>query len=292
MVIGAAVVLLMALGVFSIIASATGAIRAFFDDTEEREYYAEFITPLVLLDPLPFESLETAPPNTLRQAAIWLALSREDQSLFERDEFGSLYLPTALVDNWALTLFGPDFQLVHETFVDSGLQFVLDETRQSYVIPITSQPINYIPEVISIENDGDLKRLTVGYKQPAGVSIETINSDMAPIKYLDYILKRNGDGYFIHAISESEMKVETMTEVTSAPAAATPAPNSISENILEQALIEQQTDNAQSSSSSSSSSSSTSVSSSSIESSEIASSEEVSSTSDISQEDSSQEEEN
>ncbi len=246
--IGTAVLLLMALGIFSIIASATGFIQSFFDDSEEKLYYAEFITPLVLLDPLPFESLEKAPQNTLRQAAIWLALSKEDNSGFERDEYGSLYLPTALVDNWALTLFGPEYKLTHETFVDSGLQFRYDEQRQSYNIPITAQPTNYIPVVVEIENDGDLKRLTVGYKLPAGASLENMTSDSAPIKYLDYVLMRYGDGYFIHAIVESETKVDSVASQTTSAVTETPAaPNSISENLLEQAIIEQETDRVNSS---------------------------------------------
>ncbi len=257
--IGTMVLLLMALGVFSILASATGFIRSFFDDSEEKLYYAEFITPLVLLDPLPFESLEKAPQNTLRQAAIWLALSKEDNTGFERDEYGSLYLPTAVVDNWALTLFGPEYKLTHETFVDSGLQFRYDEQRLSYIIPITAQPTNYIPIVVEIENDGDLKRLTVGYKLPAGASLENMTSDSAPIKYLDYILKRYGDGYFIDAIVESETKVETIAAQTTSQVETTPdAPNSISENLLEQAIIEQETDMANSSTSNSGSVSSSS----------------------------------
>ncbi len=243
--IGAAVLLFMAIGVFSIIGSATGIVRNLLDDTEEREYYADFITPLVLLDPLPFDSLASAPQNTLRQAAIWLAISKEDTTTFERDEFGSLYLPSAVVDNWALTLFGPEYSLTHETFVDSGLQFRYDELKQSYVIPITSQPINFIPEVLSMENDGDLKYLTVGYKLPAGSSIENVTGDTEPVKYLEYILKQYGNGFYIHAIGESELKPEQSDDSqtqTTQPGTTTPQPSVSSENILDQAIIEQEID--------------------------------------------------
>ncbi len=210
--LGSVVLLFVLLGMASIVITATGVVRNLMDDTDERIYYAEFVTPLVLLDTLTFESLETAPQNTLRQAAIWLALSKEDHTSFERDEYGALYLPTAVVDNWALTLYGPNYQLVHESFVDSGLEFRLDEQRQSYVIPITAQPINYIPEVVNIENIDDTKRLTVGYKLPPGTTLENMSSESEPVKYLDYILKKQGEGYFIHAIVESETKVESTDE--------------------------------------------------------------------------------
>ncbi len=241
-VLGAFVLLLMLLGVIGIVITATGVVRNLTDDTEEKLYYAEFVTPLVLLDTLTFESLDKAPQNTLRQAAIWLALSKEDNSAFERDEFGALYLPTAVVDNWALTLFGPDYMLTHESFVDSGLEFRLDEERQSYVIPITSQPINYIPEVVNIENDGDYKRLTVGYKLPAGATLENMSAESEPVKYLDYVLLKQGEAYFIYSIVESATKVATQDESasTATSGAAGNVDTEAISDILEQAILEQE----------------------------------------------------
>ncbi len=237
--LGAVVLLLMTLGVLSIVISATGAVAGLMDDSDEKVYYADFVTPLVLLDTLTFESLEKAPQNTLRQAAIWLALSKEDDAAFERDEYGALYLPTAVVDNWALTLYGPNYKLVHESFVDSGLEFRLDESRQSYVIPITSQPINYIPEVTEIENDGDYKRLTVGYKLPAGATLENMSAESEPVKYLDYVLLRQGEGYFLHSIVESETKVEQSSDSSSSVTNNGGVDTEAISEILDQALLEQ-----------------------------------------------------
>ncbi len=242
--LGAVVLLLMALGVFSIFITATGMVAGLMDDTDEKIYYAEFVTPLVLLDTLTFESLDKAPQNTLRQAAIWLALSKEDDSVFERDEYGALYLPTAVVDNWALTLYGPNYKLVHESFIDSGLEFRLDEVRQSYVIPITSQPINYIPEVFEINNDGDYKRLTVGYKLPAGSTLSNMSAESEPVKYLDYVLLRQGEGYFLHSIVESETKVEVSADGESTGEGAGTITDEVDteaiSEILDQALLEQE----------------------------------------------------
>ncbi len=214
--IGAGVSLLVIIGIISIISTVVSGIQILLDDSDEKLLYADFIAPLVQLDPLPFDSLDSAPQDTLIQAAIWLAFTEEDSTTFERNEFGSAFLPTAIVDGYALTLYGPDFVAEHKTFIDSGLEFVYDEEKKAYVIPITAQLTTYNPIVEEIDNDGDDKILTVGYLLPAGTSLGNLGNEDVPIKYLNYVLTKNGNNYYISAIEQSDKKPETESSTPTA----------------------------------------------------------------------------
>ncbi len=250
--IGAVVVLLMVLGVAFILMSTGAIVGAILDDSDERAEYEEFIAPLMQLDPLPFATPQDASQDTLVQAAIWLAFSKEDSTALERTEYGAPYLPVSVVDGWARTLFGPDYTPKHETFTDSGLEFVFDAEKQAYIIPITAQLTTYIPVVENIDNDGELKTLTVGYLLPPGSSLGNIGKENLPIKYMNYVLKRSGNSYFIYSVQESEKQPEATSQSQTTSEEVTVADEGA---LLDERVSEIQVENEMSESASSSSSS-------------------------------------
>ena len=111
--IGFVLCFLAIIGLFSLVLGGVRFTRRLLDDTDERKAYEQRLTYLVMLDMLPFESLQQANQADLLESCIWAALFNEDSALYARDESGALLLPSADVDRYAAKLFGPDYKLPH-----------------------------------------------------------------------------------------------------------------------------------------------------------------------------------
>ncbi|MCI6639985.1 MAG: hypothetical protein MSH10_04225 [Pygmaiobacter massiliensis] len=231
--IGGALSILILLGIVSVVRAAAGGVAWLMDDTEEREHYEALLAPMVMLDPVPFDSLENADQSMLLQTAIWSTIYNEDLNRYERDDLGALILPSVDVDKNAALLFGPNYKLQHGTFTASGMEFVYDETTLSYTIPVTGTTSVYTPRVENIESSAKQKRVTVGYIPPqVGFSLEgTVNMDQ-PAKYYDYIFTRQGDGYYLTAVTDSDVSANVNSTVSFSSQAM---PQEVNEEMLRQA---------------------------------------------------------
>ena len=219
--LGAVVCFLVVVGAASLVRSGVGLMAAVFDDTDEREAYAARINTLVALDPVPFNELSEANVPTLLNAAIWDSIDTENVE-YERDESGSMYLPTLDIDRTLAALYGPDFKPTYETFEDHGMTFQYVPEKQAFLLPVTSAISDYSPLVTRIQREsGGVQRVTVGYVSPFGTSGEfDPDATLAPVKYQDYLFRRGDDGnYYLYAIVESETRVDASSSA-SAPAAA------------------------------------------------------------------------
>ena len=240
--LGGVLCLLIVFGAASVVASVGRVIGSLFDDSEERAQYEKLLAPLVMLDPVPFDSLETADQNLLLQAAIWEAIYNEDiadETKYERDESGALIMPAVDVDKNGALLFGPDYTLEHHSFEADGMQFVYDEERSGYIIPITGTTSAYTPKVVKIKTSVKEKRVTVGYvAPPTGFSLDgTLSTEQGdPAFYYDYIFTRQGDGYYLTAITTSDTK-----PANSASSSAAQAP-AVIEEADNQAQLQEQAD--------------------------------------------------
>ncbi len=212
--LGGVLCLLIVLGAASVVSMAGRVVGSLFDDSEERAAYEKLLAPLVMLDPVPFDSLETADQNLLLQAAIWEAIYNEDiadETKYERDETGALIMPAVDVDKNGALLFGPNYVLEHHTFDADGMQFVYDEERMGYIIPITGTTSAYTPKVTKIKTSVKEKRVTVGYvAPPTGFTLEgSLSTEQSePAFYYDYIFTRQGEGYYLTAITTSDTQPE------------------------------------------------------------------------------------
>ena len=115
--------LLAFIGLISLVFGGVRLTQRILDDTDERKAYEQRLTYLVMLDMLPFESLQQANQADLLESCIWAALFNENSLLYARDESGALLLPSADVDRYAAKLFGPDYKLPHATFESEGMVF-------------------------------------------------------------------------------------------------------------------------------------------------------------------------
>lgn len=204
-VIGAVMCVLMLIGVGTIIAGGVNITAKILDNTAEKEKYNNLLATLVVADPLPFESPDQADQTLLLSSSVWAAVMNEDMSKYEKDDFGQTYLPAVEVDRYFTKVFGTQYALTHQSFYEGEMEFVYDEGRQAYIIPVTSFPTGFTPKVEKIKTGGGEKIVTVGYISPA----TNWNDDTsgAISKYVDYIMQKQGSEYYLVAVRESEMKV-------------------------------------------------------------------------------------
>ncbi len=184
---------------------------------------------LVALDPVPFDSMEEANQNTLLNALIWSCISAITD--YEHDEMGAMYLPTADIDTAAAELYGPDVKFTYETFEDRGLTYEYVDEKQAYLLPVTSAVTDYFPQGGEIHREGDTMRVTVGYLSQFSSGTD-FSPDMqyAPVKYQDYLFRRDGDNTYLYAVTESEMKPAASSSST-ASTPAVQAPQEVLDNI-------------------------------------------------------------
>ncbi|MEG1932388.1 MAG: hypothetical protein RR075_04685 [Pygmaiobacter sp.] len=232
--IGAVLSLLIVVGVVTVIGTLGKNIGKLFDNTKEKTHYQTIVAPLVMLDPVPFDALETADPNLLLQAAIWETIFNEDITKYDRDEYGALMLPTVDIDKNGALMYGKTYKLTHATFSASGMEFAYNPDTASYIIPITGTTGSYTPQIEKIKSSVKEKIVTVGYLAPAnGFSMEGTTDTTKPAKYYDYVFTRQDDGYFLTAITESAMKAEGQIEAVSSQPAA--APGELADEIMQKA---------------------------------------------------------
>lgn len=214
-IIGAVMCLLMLIGLGTIVAGGVGIVAKIFDNTAEKEQYKSMLATLVVADPLPFESPDQADMDLLLSSSVWAAVMNEDMEKYEKNDIGQTYLPAVDVDRYFARVFGTQFVLEHKDFSDQEVEFEYDEDKQAYIVPVTSFPTGFTPQVEKIKTSGGEKIVTVGYLSPATNWNDT--SDGSVSKYVDYIFQKQGKEYYLVAIRESEMQVEIAAPAESQP---------------------------------------------------------------------------
>ena len=203
--------LLALVGLVSLVFGGVRLTQRMLDDSEERKAYEQRLTYLVMLDVLPFESLQQANQSDLLESCIWAALFNEDSLLYARDESGALLLPSADVDRYAAKLFGPDYKLPHGTFESEGMTFNFNDTSLCYTIPVTGQVGNYTPQVVEISGSGSVQRVSVGYLVPytSATDLASNRDTSKPVKYYDYLFTQAANGnYYLTSVEESAWVAE------------------------------------------------------------------------------------
>ncbi|MEG1380877.1 MAG: hypothetical protein RSC73_01420 [Ruthenibacterium sp.] len=234
-ILGAVVCVLVVIGAVSAVSFSVKMVGKAFDNTEEKVAYEERLLYLVALDPVPFASLSDANLNTLLNAAIWETIAASNADAFEHDETGALYLPTLDIDKTVAKLYGPDFKFTYETFEDRSLVYTYIPDKQAYLIPVTSAIADYMPRVTKIKKEGDIRRVTVGYLSQTGTGGEFIvSANVEPMKYYDYLFKKEGKETYLTAIVDSETKAAVSADnaANSAPQANSIDPQAALQNAL------------------------------------------------------------
>ncbi len=216
--VGAVVILLALVGVVSLITILVQWITGLQDNSSERGKLEQLILPVLMFDPISFDSVETADQGMVLQSSIWSTVLTAETGRYTFDIGETLTVPVTDIEIAAKKLFGPDVTLAHKTFGDVNVSYYYDEENQLYYVPIDGQIGFYTPRVEEIERkEGDIYRLKVGYVPPNNVWTSMTSSGETfreADKYMIYEVKKEKDSYYLLAIKDLEEE-----ESSSIPAA-------------------------------------------------------------------------
>ena len=86
------------IGIVTVVTGGVRILRERLNPADDLEEYTALISPLVVLNPIPFESVDAANPDVLVESAIWAVMLQEDTEKFTRNEYEQLMIPTVEVD--------------------------------------------------------------------------------------------------------------------------------------------------------------------------------------------------
>lgn len=202
--VGVAVLSLALVGVVFLAVTIGQAISHSRNDDSQLREYDNFLAPVVMQDPAPFETIDSVDPDLVMTASLWFAISQKGAENYDSfDAEGRSLIPLGDVTAACRDLFGPNCVLQpgnpkEETF------FTFDsEDNQFHVAPYSSQS-SYTPYTEQQRRSGDALLLTVGYVSPVDdyLSDETGQVRPKPAKYMEYELRTNPNTgkLYIHAI--------------------------------------------------------------------------------------------
>ncbi len=174
------------------------------DDSVERAYDT-YLTPVVMFDPQPFESLSGADKSMIQRAAVWKTVFDKLDDIDEYDDQARWVCPADLVRQSAVELFGVSCLLTPETFTmkdyNSGTEVTVmytDET-DTYHIPLMEAVGTYQPYVVSKKSRNGATVLKVAYgvyvdmESVVDPDVEIVGNNLAVVKYMEYEIVRDRD---------------------------------------------------------------------------------------------------
>lgn len=245
--LGAVALVLVVIGLFTVLNWCVGALRAALDDSDRRERYADRVYGLVMFDVLPFDDVSQVDSSVFRQAAIWGTVyqAQKDGTLddYDRDtETGSLILPQLEIDTYLTNLLGPDYPLEEGSFETEEFVYNYDADRQGYLVPVTGAVGLYTPEVEKIWIQSGKTYVTVGYIPTISNSTSgelSLTAPTEPTKYMDFVFSRGENRqWYLSALQESEMQVETQTSATPAPTSSVDDPQALVQDQLDSSMTD------------------------------------------------------
>ena len=206
---GVIIMILAIIGLISAISFSVDKIKAFADNTQQKNEFAKFIYPIVICDPAPFDQTVKLRSDTVITAAIWDIILYEDKTKYESD-FDYIIVPEVDIEQHAAKLFGSGLTIEHTSILNGDVQFYYEENIKSYRIPSNPKYFTYSPYIEDISRVGERYTLTVGYVSPTPAWL-TLTSDDSPEpeKYVEYIVSKRGNDYTLVAIQESELEIES-----------------------------------------------------------------------------------
>lgn len=206
MLFGVVVTILAIVGLVSTIGFAVDKVKAFADNTQQKNEFAKFVYPIVICDPAPFNQTIKLRSDTMITAALWDVILYEDKTKYET-EFDMIIVPEVDVEQHCTKLFGTGLSVEHQSVLGADIQFYYDETIKSYRVPSNPKFFTYSPYVEEITRVGERYTLLVGYVSPTPAWL-TLDENDEPVsdKYMEYIVSKRGDEMTLVAIQESSKK--------------------------------------------------------------------------------------
>ncbi len=204
--IGAVAILFALVSAVWILKTAVLGLNSIGSTGEKKAEYTQFISPVVINDPEPFENIENADNQMLLESAIWSALSSADENSaysYQYDDTGKIVLPAKEVEEAGRKLFGADVKLNMDVLseTDGSVLYYYDSIEDKFHIT-TGGIIGPSANITKIAQKSDYVSLIVGYCSQADMS--SVSSDeVEAYKYMEFILSFDEKGdYHIESIRE------------------------------------------------------------------------------------------
>lgn len=209
---GVVVTILAVVGLVSTIGFAVDKVKAFADNTQQKNEFARYIYPVVICDPAPFNQAVKLRSDTMITAALWDIILYEDKSRYEM-EFDMIVVPEVDVEQHCAHLFGTGLVVEHQSVLGADIQFYYDETIKSYRVPSNPKFFTYSPYIEEITRVGERYTLLVGYVSPTPDWL-TLDENEEPVsdKYMEYVVSSRGDEMTLVSIQESSKKGQAYYE--------------------------------------------------------------------------------
>ncbi len=201
----AVILVFSVIGLISTISFLVSATKSLIRNDKEKAMFEREIYPVMMFDPINFNSYAQLDEVTLLQMCMWSALIN-NRGKYSYDEFMLLTVPSSDIDVEAKKLFGENVTLVHQTFYDNDILYQYTPTSSTYSIPMAYQSMQYTPDIQKIQRDGNFVYLTVDYIPPSTLWDTDLAGDrisFTPEKSRIYVLKNVDGEYIITAVCES-----------------------------------------------------------------------------------------
>lgn len=202
-IIGLIILSLALIGVIVTLSFTGKTISKLFDDTKLKTELESLISPIVMYDPVPFESINKAEGSMIIQTSIWAVMGSDEKSHYSFDDFGRMLIPATDVEKYAAKLYGKSLKLTHQSFTEMGSTFEYDKQTKKYLVPVDAIS-GYYPVIEKIKRVKKDYILTVGYIPPLswGSDIKGNKLPTTPDKRMFYIVRKDKEGYHLFAIKD------------------------------------------------------------------------------------------
>ena len=178
-------------------------------NTKSIKNYSEFLAPIVMHDPDPFDLPAKAEKQMKISSSIWRCIIENGTNKYkDYDERGLSLMPVEEIEKACIELFGPNHGVNFKERV-FGSFYSLDENEKNFHICAISNHNCYIPYIEEFKPEENILKLTVGYivreddffkEGPDKAQIPT------PKKRMIYTLKKDSSSssYYVESVSKCD----------------------------------------------------------------------------------------
>ena len=201
--LGGIFILLALIGLITVVVFGVRTTENLIDNSKKKAEFGNFILPVLMFDPVPFEDPNEMGDLALLRSSIWAAII-ENNEKYAIGDGNMVSVPQSDVDVACAKLFGDEVTLIHQSFEDYLSIYSYNEENKTYYVPVDAT-ILYTPQVEEISRSGNLFELTVGYIAPDNQWMQTVKgekSEPTPSKYMIYVLEKEDGEYHLTGIKD------------------------------------------------------------------------------------------
>ena len=237
--LGMLIIIFSIVGIVATVKAGVTLFKDLTDNSAQKEEYEEFLRPVVMYDPDPFDDVRSADITQLVNAAIWSLITQSNSSealSYSTGDNVGILIPVEQVTSEFERLFGKEIDIAsqYDSIDMSSHDITYDSAQGGFIIPITSLEVAYTPEVYEIEKKANSIILSVGYigsKAWAEINGDEYASPQ-PDKFMKITLRQGDKGYYIASLQSVNAQ-----EIANAPTVAATVVSAIPSNIADENVI-------------------------------------------------------